>query len=65
MFVRGMGMGDYTTRSWKVEDWLPQAGMTQTGTSLVPGVSNTTTTVVGGTLGLAALAAAAWWLFKK
>ncbi len=65
MFVRGMG--DYTARSWKVENWLPQSGATSNapGTSLVPGVSNTTTAVVGGTLGLAALAAAAWWLFKK
>ncbi len=62
MFVRGMG--DYTTRAWKVDNWIPQSGATST-TSLVPGVSNTTTAVLGGTLGLAALAAAAWWFFKK
>lgn len=65
MFIRGMGrMGDYVTRGWKTESWYTPRPVA--ADSLIPGVSNTTAmAVAGGGLGLAALAALAWYLTKR
>lgn len=62
MFVRGMG--DYTSRGWKVENWLPASSPTAAPT-ITSDVVKTAAVATGGALGIAALAAAAWWLFKK
>lgn len=61
MFVRSLG--DYTTRTWKVENWWqpPAPAPVQ----MIPGVSNATTAVAAGGLSLAALAALAWYFMKK
>lgn len=68
MFVRGMrglkGLGDFNTYTWKEENWM-QAPAGGAPSSIIPGVSNTTAAVAGGGLGLAALAAAAWWFWGR
>lgn len=66
MFIRGMrglkGLGDFNTYSWKEENWWKPGAAPA---SIIPGVSNTTAAVTGGGLGLAALAAAAWWFWGR
>jgi hypothetical protein len=75
MFIRGFkgmrGLGEYQARQpqdWKIDNWIGQPTGGGLQPALVP-VNTTpavsTATVVGGGLGLAALAALAWWYFKK
>lgn len=74
MFIKGFrgvrGLGAYVARTpqdWKIDNWIgqPVGGGLQTVSSggVIPGIS--TAAEVGGGLGLLALAAAAWWYFRK
>lgn len=63
MFVRGMrGLRDFVTTTNKIESWWkPSAPAT-----VIPGVSNQTAAVVGGSaLGIAALAGLAYYLWGR
>ena len=63
--ARGMGrMGEYVSRPWKEDDWIYLARQKAAAAQVIPGVSNTTTAVAAGGLGLAAAAALAYYLMK-
>lgn len=75
MFVKGFrgvrGLGDFVARTpqdWKMDNWIgqPIGGGLQVPVAANGGsMVSTTEVAVGGGLGLAALAAAAWWYFSK
>lgn len=74
MFVKGIrglrGMGEYVARTpsdWKMDNWIgqPVGGGLQPAVAASAGSGISTAAEIGGGLGLAALAAAAWWYFSK